>query len=210
MVGHPQPVQQAVQDGTGDAGRCIDFFAENQGHLVAEDVPQHAAKYSAYRAHQYRYYGRKPSGQGFLQSQDGEQPDADGVEEEKGTAQPEQGCLEEIRGGHGHADGEEVVQVFHPTNGRVSNEDVPDGAASDRRHQRNNGGTEKVKFLVGSRCSATDGKYKGAEQVEQVDGIHGRFVRLAQVWDLGLGAKVGYFLVRVCFFVLIPPEAPRP
>src|SRR5690606_34128574 len=122
----------------------IEFVTQNLRRAVTEDVAEDAAEYASGNARHHHHDGVVTQFQGDIAANHGEGHQPDGVQYQKQLVQVahEAGNGDSDQAtGDGHVD---VARVLGPGHGKVTQQDVPNGAATEGGQEGYQGHAEQI------------------------------------------------------------------
>ena len=158
-----------IDKASGQATGGIDFLAEDEGHLVDEDVAQHTAAGTRDDAQADGSPGGHTEAQGFLDADDIEERETDTVEEEPGVVLAHQPLAESDDPDEAEETSEEVDGVLEPE-GCLADEQVARGATAYGRCRADDEGAEEVEFLGSREACPRDGTCQSAYEFQDNEG----------------------------------------
>jgi hypothetical protein len=163
----PPGVQQQKKNSTpcnGSGG--VDFPLENNRNFIGKYIPQYPSEARRHGSEKDANNGVKAGLQAQLYSGDGEKSQAQGVKQEKGFSKSQQ-TASEYKGRQGGGQNDvEIGHVHHPANRQSSDENVPEGSATNGRYQSEYHHTERVKSLLHSGQGTGHGKNGCSREIE--------------------------------------------
>ena len=162
---------EIVDQSAADAGDGVDVFAENKGYFVQQHVAQHTARRTGQRTHDDTHPHRIADGYAFLNADDGEKSQSDGIENEEGVVEPDHVFAQPDYEQEGESRYDQVGNVLHPERGQAQQQ-VAQRTAADGRDESDHIGSEPVEMFGRSEPDAADGECEGTDIVEKGDEIH--------------------------------------
>lgn len=172
--GKAEEQQEPVGTATEDAGKGIDFTAEDDGFVVEQYVADDSSGCSRDATHDDGYPDGLPALQAFLQSGYVEEGQAQGVEDKPGIVEPLHLTVEGDDEKEGGYSTDEVGRLGHPERGD-GEQQVAQGSSANGHGYSADITAEPVELLGCCMTQAGDGKGKGAQYFYEADdegGIH--------------------------------------
>lgn len=107
----------------------------------------------------------------FLNADDGEKSQSDGIENEEGVVEPDHVFAQPDYEQEGESRYDQVGNVLHPERGQAQQQ-VAQRTAADGRDESDHIGSEPVEMFGRSEPDAADGECEGTDIVEKGDEIH--------------------------------------
>ena len=154
-----------VGQSASHAGKGVDLAAEDERHVVHQDVADDSASGSSHGSHRNRHPEGMPQSKRLFDADDVEKGKANGVEDEPGVVVMDDVLAEHADGQHGQGATDEVAAVRHPE-GIDTKHEVANRSATDSRRHAHNPCAEDVELLRRGQPDARDGKGKGADELD--------------------------------------------
>ncbi len=158
-------VADVVSQTADDAGKGVNFLAEDEWYLVDEYITQHAAAGTGDGAHDDGSPEGETCCEGAFDAGYGEEGKTDGVEEKPCVVLSHKQTSESNHPNEGDGGADEIERIVHPK-GRLTEHDIAHRPATDGCGYADNVCAEKVETLGRSEADAGDGKGECADKVE--------------------------------------------
>ena len=147
------PKADLIDDAADDAGHGVDFLAEDKRDFIDEHVTHHATGGSGNAAHDDGHPERLAHEERLLNAGNGEQGEAEGVEDKPGVVEAYETATEDDGGEEGEGCADEIDGIGHPERCEAEHH-IAERAAANGSGQTYDIAPEPVELFGGGKAGA--------------------------------------------------------